>query len=457
MDDAQCRDAFGLGASCDAEGLCTPPRTNPRCTSAYPPELLLRPENHGSDLILGTLFDGSTDQPQVQAAQLAVDQLGQVGGFEGRNVGIVHCTYEDDPALDDLSVAEAAIESVAYLVDELGAALLIGPASSDQCFAVYDAVVERDTVFISPSATSPALTDIDGTESTDAAPGLFWRTVPPDDLQGLAMATDLLDRGVESIALIHQDSTYGNALADVAVASLAGSVTVTQTAFSGDLTRDDAVLDAGNSTADEVVFVSSEARDIVAFLNSAGLLSGYTTPGAEKGILLADAAADPFVLESLSLDGTALLAQVRGTRPQIPDGPVLEAFLAAYAAAYEGEDASEAVFAPTSYDAAWAGLYALAWAELQESDRSGAAVGRGMRRLSRIGADTVLPVRPSSWEAVLTSFRAGEAVDIEGASGGLDFFGATGETRSAVEVWIVQDGAFTPVKLCAPDGTCLPV
>ena len=77
---------------------------------------------------------------------------------------------------------------------------------------------------MSPTATSPALTEIDGLESTDAVPGLLWRTAPPDDLQGAVLAayifSDATTTGDDKPALkpidvVFEEGPYGTALAYV--------------------------------------------------------------------------------------------------------------------------------------------------------------------------------------------------------------------------------------------------
>ncbi|MCU7065237.1 ABC transporter substrate-binding protein, partial [Serratia ureilytica] len=62
-------------------------------------------------------------------------------------------------------------------------------------------------VMISPSATSPALTDIEDD-------GLFFRTAPSDARQGEVMAQIIADRGIETVAVTYTNNDYGKGLAD---------------------------------------------------------------------------------------------------------------------------------------------------------------------------------------------------------------------------------------------------
>ena len=89
-------------------------------------------------------------------------------------------------------------------------------------------------------------------------------------------------------------------------------------------------------------------------------------------------------------------------------------------------------FTAHAYDAAWLALYGTAWAHFQEPSMSGTGVARGLRRLSEGPA---VRVEPAEWNRVKGEFEAGESVNIDGASGALDFDPATEETTAPVDVW----------------------
>ena len=61
---------------------------------------------------------------------------------------------------------------------------------------------------ISPSATSPALTDADDN-------GLFFRTAPSDARGGQVLADITKEKGVKSVAITYVNTDYGVGLADV--------------------------------------------------------------------------------------------------------------------------------------------------------------------------------------------------------------------------------------------------
>lgn len=444
--DGPCREAFGLGWQCGDEGFCEQAEPHPRCDQTWPPDLLSRPEKYKDALVLGILFDATTDVPQRRSAELAVRQAHENGGLGGRTVGAVQCGYQQDNALDDLNNPDAVRAIARYAVDVLGAHVLVGPATSDLSAVAYDEVASDDVLILSPSATSPLLTTIDGEGSTDEDPGLFWRTAPPDDLQGLAIAADLAARGVGEVAILNKKGAYGTALADVIEANLAAGTVSHRFEFTNDTELTEAVVDAAFiANLEEVVFLSGDVEDLIAFLNGANTQSRFTDPTDPVEIFFADGGADPYLLTETQ-NASQLWPLIRGSRPQVPEGPVYDTFRAAYSSAYNGEDPSPAVYASFSFDAAWLALYGMAWATHQEAEIRGTTIARGLRRVSG-PASAEVPVRASSWEAVQQAFEAGEAVDLRGASGPLDFDPATGETAIPIEIWVIEGGDFVAVEL----------
>jgi len=455
--DQQCRNAFGLGATCGEDGLCAIAGSNIRCDQTYPSDLLSRPEKHSKDLILGTLFDGQTDRPQQQSVELAAmqvnDNIGAGDWLDGRQVGIIHCTYETDLALDDLDYAEAAEDAVAYLVDVMGVRTLVGPATSAQSEVVYPLAEASDVVVVSPSATSVFLSNIDGAISTDEDPGLFWRTAPPDNLQGYAIANDMSARGVTHVSVVHQAGSYGTGLADVAIQNFGQlGVQVDRLVFENSSQLTDAIVDAARlDGVQEVLFISSEIADVVAFLGGAEGIAEYVDVVDPLEVFLTDSASDPILFEQTS--GT-LDAQIRGTRPRVPNGGEYEAFSVAYNVAF-GQDPASAVFTSFSYDAAMLALYGAAWAHFNEADYGGTSVARGFRQVSD-EQQAARGIRGTRYADGVTPFEDGQPINLAGASGALNFDDVTGETSNPIEVWVINatHDDFETVRVCEPNGQC---
>jgi branched-chain amino acid transport system substrate-binding protein len=446
---SDCRDAFGFGSVCGDDGYCAPVAANARCDTTWPEDLFRNPQNYNDHLVIGSIFNMPFDEPQRLSAELAVRNAWdaeETSGVYGRYVAIVHCDNAENIDIDDLDSVEAAAASAKYLVDDLGIQAIIGPSTSDESFAVFDAASPGGAITISPSATSPSLTPVGGFPS-EQSPGLFWRTAPPDDLQAFAIAQDLLDRGAESIAILYEESSYASSLADAVQANFeGGGRTVVTYSYADGTALAQLIPRTFNEGADEVVYFTGESADVVTFLDTASV----TPENVGVPIFLADAAADTAIFDVAG--GSAMLPYVRGSRPQVPEGQRFDDFSITYNAEY-GASPDESVFTSYSFDASWLALYGAMWADIEGEPVTGETIGRGILRLSS-GDD--LDIGYFTLGQVRSAFEAGNPVNIEGASGSLDFDSQTGEVSNPIEVWVVDADAetFVPVKVCEPGGTC---
>ena len=417
---------------------------HPRCTRSFPVGLLEGTSGSGDAFVIGTIFDGTveTHQARERAIQLAFSEVRDLDGIEGREVGIVFCTNEVNPGLDDLDQAAASAEVARFLGEELGISVILGPPSSDSVRATFEATTSTGTLLVSPSATSASLTELEGPAS-DESPGRLWRTAAPDAFQARVIADDLTMRGVTTVAVIAQDGAYGNGLADELELAFGG--TVTRHSFANASARNTAATDAGASDAGEVLFFSSQTSDVSAFVLFAESFAGYDT----KQVFLSDSAANmDFLTDAAS--ASAIFDRIRGTRPAAPEGIVFDAFVSAYAAENGGADVTLFSFTAQSYDAAWITLLGATWAQVQEGGDLGARnVARGLRMLS---AGTPFDVRASSYTGIADRFRLDESVNVRGASGELDYDPITEETTAPIEVWRISAAgdAFDRVRVVTP-------
>jgi len=434
---SRCREVFGPGHVCSSDGLCEKSPTNARCTATYPDDLLLRPDNHPDTIIIGSLMDRSvtTQVAREDAIRLATTQVVEKKGLSGQSFGVVFCDIAKDSQYDSLDRTQAAIASAHYLAEAIGVPAIVGPSSSTDALAVYQALKGNDVVVISPSATSPALTDAEGFTPTDGKPGMLWRTAPPDTIQGLAIAKYLkgLSPQVGSVEVVAEKGPYGEGLAAVFMQSFPGGGSVAHlNLFSSTSERDAAVVAAGKTASEWVLFISSQTPDASAFLNAAATISGY----GNKNLFLTDSAANTDVLDNAA-GASALFPRVRGSRPAIPQGAVYEQFRASFTAAFQA-DANDFSFVAHAYDATWLVFYGSAWSLGQDSLVHGRGIARGLRHVSLGPAANI---EPDSWTDIITELGAQRGVDVTGASGNLDYDPATEETSGPTDIWkISTDG-----------------
>jgi branched-chain amino acid transport system substrate-binding protein len=429
----QCRDAFGWGFSCNEDQLCDEVLPTPRCKETYPTDLLQRKSDFDDGIIIGMQFDKVVWEALMNAAELAVHQVMRNEGLAGRPYGLVKCTNEANPEYDSLSQDEANVFVSEYLANEIGVVAIVGPATSDRVDAAFLAVEQYGTLVMSPAATSPSLTELDGVLSSYDEPGLLWRTVPPDDLQGRVLSDYLKSEDIDQVALVVEEGPYGTALGVVFSARFeTGENTVDQLPFeaknAADLSRQ---IDAAESAnVDAVLFISSEESDLVEFLQAVVDRPQFD----DKRIFFADGGKKTSIFDSVADLDDDVLSRIQGTFPAVAKTQVYDNFADDYRAKYPGFTAEDEPYTPFAYDAAWLVIYGTAWAHYNEAAMTGLGVARGLRQVSKPGS-TQIDIGPTDWTTLFARFENGNQVNVRGASGELDYDTDSGETSTPIEVW----------------------
>ncbi len=431
---AECQDAFGWGRVCSGDGLCEYAVPEPRCDKTIPSDLLINPDLYRDRIVLGATMERVDSVQELKGMELAINQVNDNGGLEGRLFAMIQCDNVEDQNIDARTATEAVGDIGKYLGDRIGAPVIVGAGTSGNTAALYQAIETLGTLIISPSATSPSLTDLDGLSHSDEQPGRLWRTAPPDSIQGTVIALDMIARNIEDVAVIYEQGPYGEGLAEAFAENFAGDGRAyTFYLFDTDSQRDTAMTDVGAGGYQEVFFISSDEGDIPAFLNGAATQSNYTATNI--GIFLPDVAYDTGMLEQTRDNASdTLFPRIRGTRSSVPAGIVYDQFVASYAAAYGGELASG--YSAHSYDATWLAIYSTSWSLANEGKISSLGMARGLRKVS---SGTSVEIRPTSWNTVHATFESGQGIDVVGASGPLNFDPATEETASAIDIWIINE------------------
>jgi ABC-type branched-subunit amino acid transport system substrate-binding protein len=423
---ADCRAEAGFGYVCGAEQRCEFVTPNPRCTKTLP-ERLFVPDEYPDAIVFGSIVERgfAGDAVLEQAAELAVAEANEGNGLDGRQFGIVLCTDEENSEYDSEGPDQSDVQVATWMVETLGVPAIFGPTTSSRTQAAFEAVRNSGTVFISPSATSADLTQLDNPEPSDDSPGQLWRTVPPDAEQGRVIADDMIARGVTTALVIVQQDAYAQGLAAVFKDEFEPSGQVSQTLmYQNDSQLADSVVAATKDSAAEILFLSSRIDDEKRFLSVAGEF-GLSS----KGIFLSDTAATLDVLDGTPAE---LFPNIRLTRPVLGSGEIYNQFIAAFSLRFPGQNPRQYGFLGQSYDAAWMLLYGAAYSAAHENGWvTGVGIARGLRKLSD---GEKVPVRASSWGAARDALAAGESIDIVGASGEINFNPATEETEAGIEV-----------------------
>ena len=175
-----------------------------------------------ADVKLGVIygFTGpieSLTPPMAEAAEMAMKEVTDSGAF--MNGSSVTAVRADSTCVD----AAAATAGAERLITSEGISAIVGADCSGVTIAVLQNVaMAKGMVMISPSATSPALSDMEDN-------GLFFRTAPSDAREGQVVAEMLKEKGYNSVALTYTNNDYGKGLADAIQSnfeSMGGSITI---------------------------------------------------------------------------------------------------------------------------------------------------------------------------------------------------------------------------------------
>ena len=176
----------------------------------------------GHDVKLGVIFGftgpiESLTPPMADAAEMAMKEVTDSGAFmNGSSVTAVRA----DSTCTDAAAATAGAER---MITSDGISAIVGADCSGVTIAVLQNVaMAKGMVMISPSATSPALSDMEDK-------GLFFRTAPSDAREGQVVAEMLKEKGYNTVALTYTNNDYGKGLADAIQSnfeSMGGSITI---------------------------------------------------------------------------------------------------------------------------------------------------------------------------------------------------------------------------------------
>jgi branched-chain amino acid transport system substrate-binding protein len=466
-----CRVAFGLGSLCK-DGFCTepigcgnghdcriqfgggacvagscvdvlPPDPNGRCTTYEPAELgEVDLVGDTAPVVVGGIFrlEDTSEPARADAARLAIREINGVGGLDGsRPLAMVVCDNGGPGAtLGDEERRVLTQDSIDYLAGTLGVPFIVGPNLSADSLVAVNYVLSQGypTLLISPSATSPALTNQPDRLNPDDPHGLFWRTCPNDALQGRLLAEQVVgqqptpDPTITQVAAMFISDAYGEGLADT-FQELWGSANTSLHPFDAEADLDALVANVAVAAPDAVLIIAIEAQRTVSILTAMAAepllvnLPVYLTDGSKDEQVLLDPNL-PAEVQNI------IFNQVVGTAPAGPLSAASNVFFANYEMEF-GVNPEGNSFIANAYDAIYVGAAGTVHASAGTFNYDGRTVATG---LSRLVAGSVVPVGSLDWSNVKNSLTTGErTLDIDGISGPLDFDVNVGEADAPIEAW----------------------
>lgn len=137
--------------------------------------------------------------PMLAGVDLAIEDINKAGGVLGKDVAHEHADSGDTESNIAGTGTDGLLAKKADVV--------LGAASSSVSLSVIDKIVGQGVVMFSPANTSDTFTTYDDK-------GLYFRTAPPDTLQGRVHGDLIVDDGNASVCILALQDAYGTGLAD---------------------------------------------------------------------------------------------------------------------------------------------------------------------------------------------------------------------------------------------------
>ena len=138
--------------------------------------------------------------PEVAGVKLAVKEVNDAGGVLGKPMTLV----TGDSGDTSTDIANQTVDRLLTAKADV----IVGAASSSVTLTVIDKIAAAGVVMFSPANTSKALT-------TYADKGMYFRTAPPDNLQGQVLGEIVVeDGGGSAVGILALQDPYGEGLAE---------------------------------------------------------------------------------------------------------------------------------------------------------------------------------------------------------------------------------------------------
>jgi branched-chain amino acid transport system substrate-binding protein len=365
-------------------------------------------------IILG--FTGpieSLTPAMAASAELAFKEASDSGSLlGGKKIEVVRA--------DSTCVDSAAATAAAEGLNSQGVAAIMGADCSGVTGAIASNVaVPNGIVMISPSATSPGLTDL-------ADNGLFFRTAPSDKRGGQVLADATKDKKIKSVAITYTNNDYGKGLADMYKLGLAShGIKVT-----AEISHEDGKADYTSEVA-TLASAGGDALAVLGYLDQGGkgIIQAALDSGAFDTFVLGDGMVGQTLADAFGKD----LSKSIATRPG-STGKGAGIFESVAGAANIDP---EAPYTASSYDAG--ALLVLAIQAGNSADRASIA-----KNVMGVANGPGTKIYPGELKKGLDLLAQGKKIDYEGASDVT--FTKEGDATGSFLEQVVKNGKFKTTK-----------
>jgi branched-chain amino acid transport system substrate-binding protein len=359
------------------------------------------------ELVIGTLLPQTGSlaflgPPEFAGVDLAIKEINDAGGVNGKPVK----KFDSDSG--DTST-ETASQSVDRLISNKVDAI-VGAASSSVSLSVIDKIVGNGTLQISPANTSVELTDYDDK-------GLYFRTAPPDTLQGRVLGDLILADGNSTVGILALQDSYGTGLAENAIKNIeSGGGQVVEKVFY------DPKASSFSTEVGKIKAADPEAIAVISFEEFNKILPELEKQGigpADKKIYMVDGNTAQY--------GKDINGNLEGAKATYPGVLATEEFKAKLLEV--NPKLKDFTYGPESYDA----TVLVALAAQAAGDDSGESIASKMKEVSSGGE------KCTSFTECLPLLEDDKDIDFDGVSGPVEF-NDKGDPSEAV-IGIYQYGA----------------
>ncbi|MBN8229031.1 ABC transporter substrate-binding protein [Corallococcus macrosporus] len=410
-------------------------------------------------IVLGALLpltnvsgNAEIEQQRFNGLKLALDEVNSLEGVGGRQFIMYVCDTKAD--------VENAKTQATWMVNDKGVVAVFS-AGSAQTTGVSTVTIKKNVLLMSHTATSATFTTLD--DKNGGPVGLVWRTTPSDLLQSRVIAdvlsgkTAINDPGgtftpPNKIAVAYVNDPYGQGLFSQLLERLTTKqVDGTQYVRNGDVTGAATWL---KNYKPELTVLAGFTEDNARLVPAAVAEQVKVANGNRW--FLTDASKDPTLLANT--DTATELAGTYGTAPASarPNEPVYQLFNSRFKSAYNNTDPAQFSFTAHAYDAMYLVALGSAYAIGNDLANPGAVTGtriaEGLTKLTPPTGQTVKSYQlgPVQFSGARDDLRAGNIVNVRGASGELDFNNDTGEAISPYELFKVEGKTFKQIQVLTP-------
>jgi ABC-type branched-subunit amino acid transport system substrate-binding protein len=320
---------------------------------------------------------------------------------------------------DSQAQPSLAVDAAHQLIDLEGVRAIVGEVTSGGTAAVLNSVtVPAKAVLISPTASSPAFSEIGGRT------GLFFRTNASDALQGVAAASHAATAKSGSVSVLAVNNDWGQNLSKVfqaAYEKLGGQVTKV-VLYNPDQSSYRAEISSAMEGTPDTLYLIGYATE------GARLARDWISQGGTQKFLFAHNMNDAAFVKAV---GVNYLREAVWMTPGTVQTPSLGNFRADYTA--KTKQSAEGPGRTSTYDAVV--LTALA-IQAAKTTTDGPAIAAGLRRVTDPGGVRV-DAGEAGFKMALAALGEGRTVNYIGATGPLQF-DANGDIAVPFVAWMLD-------------------